>query len=423
MTNALQAVTLSIRHNADGARNGILWNQMVRLAVDNLRASKARFFLTSLGMVIGTASVILVVTIGLSGKKFILAEIQKLGTNQIELEYAGSASPSSSDVQHGVLTPEDQQAVVEQLPNVQYSSPVLELRDRVSLGNGSSKAALILGVNPQYRFIRNLLLIQGRFFDEIDNAGHAKCAVVTESFAQRRFGSVPAAMGKEMFLSGVPFIIIGVFKQSVNDFGQSEIAVETILVPYTVARYFTGTEEVKMIYFSMRDMADVRIAAKKIREIVSARHSPSSIYVTQDLEEVLTMAATVANIVTVVLVLVAAVTMIVGGVGIMNIMLASVRARIQEIGIRKALGATCREIRMQFLSEAIIISLAGGTVGCLVGLALPVAMWMLTGYDFPINLWSILVALSAASLVGIAFGTLPAAHAARLDPIESLRYE
>jgi putative ABC transport system permease protein len=209
----------------------------------------------------------------------------------------------------------------------------------------------------------------------------------------------------------------------VDDFGESEIADQTILIPYSVARYFTGTENVKQIYFSMRSMEEVPDASREIERIVRARHRPNSVYKATNLKELLTMAATIANALTAVLVLVAAVTLAVGGVGIMNIMLANVRARIREIGIRKALGATYREIKLQFLAEAIIISLTGGVVGTLVGLALPLSVRFFTDYNLPISPWSVVIALAAATLVGVIFGTVPATRAAQLDPVDALKYE
>ncbi len=263
------------------------------------------------------------------------------------------------------------------------------MHDRISFGGGVVKDTLVLGVSPDYLHIRNLLVPYGRFLDGTDDAQHIKCAVVTETFAKLRYGSVDAAVGREFSISGIPFTIIGVFKESVDDFGQSEIADETILIPYSVARYFTGTENVKQIYFSMRSMSEVPDATREIARIVSSRHRPNSVYKTQDLREVLSMADTVSTILTAVLVLVAAVTLAVGGVGIMNIMLATVRARIREIGIRKALGATSREIRLQFLTEAALISLAGGVVGTLVGLSLPLSVRFFTDYPLPISPWSV----------------------------------
>ena len=399
-------------------------SEILKIALDSFRASKVRFMLTALGMVIGTASVILVVTIGLTGKQFILTEIQKIGTNEVELEYAGGgASGSENVVYNDFLTRDDEKAVDAQLPGVVYSSPVLQMNDRISFGGGVVKDTLVLGVSPQYRYIRNLLVPYGRFFDDTDESAHIKCAVVSETFAKLRYGSVDEAVGREFEISGIPFTVIGVFKESVSDFGQSEIADETILIPFSVSRYLSNTNNLKQIYFSMRSMSDVPDATKEIKRIVKARHRPNSVYNTQDLREVLNMANTVSNILTAVLVLVAAVTLAVGGVGIMNIMLATVRSRIREIGIRKALGATYREIKLQFLAEAIIISLAGGIIGTVVGLALPLSVRFFTDYKLPISVLSIFVALAAALLVGVVFGTVPATRAAQMDPVESLKYE
>ena len=198
---------------------------------------------------------------------------------------------------------------------------------------------------------------------------------------------------------------------------------QTILIPYSVARYFTGTENVKQIYFSMRTMDEVPDAAKEIMRIIQSRHRPNSVYKAQTLKELLTTAAKIANALTAVLVLVAAVTLAVGGVGIMNIMLANVRSRIREIGIRKAMGATYREIKLQFLAEAVIISLAGGIVGTIVGLAVPLSIRFFTDYALPISGWSVVIALTAATLVGVVFGTVPATRAAQMDPVEALKYE
>jgi putative ABC transport system permease protein len=247
--------------------------------------------------------------------------------------------------------------------------------------------------------------------------------VVSELFAKERYGSPDASIGRTFEITGIPFTVIGVFKMSVNDFGQSEIADQTILIPYSVVRYFTGTERVNQIYFSMRSMDEVPDAAKEIVRIIQSRHRANSVYKAQTLKELLDVANQSAYALTAVLVLVAAVTLAVGGVGIMNIMLANVRSRIREIGIRKALGATRREIKLQFLAEAIIISLTGGVVGTLVGLALPLSIRFFTDYDLPISIWSVVIALASAVGVGVIFGTVPATRAAQMDPVDALKYE
>ena len=233
-----------------------------------------------------------------------------------------------------------------------------------------TKDILVLGVSPQYRQVRNLILINGRFFDEEDDAGHAKVAVVTEAFARQRFGTT-AAVNQNFRITGIPFTVIGTFKEAVDTLGQTEVADQTILIPYSVARYFTGTNDIKKIFFSIRDSGDVELATKQILKVIQSRHLRNSVYDAQTLTELLSTAASIANALTLVLLLVSSVTLAVGGIGIMNIMLANVRSRIREIGIRKALGATYREIKLQFLIEAVFISLSGGVVGTILGLAIP----------------------------------------------------
>jgi putative ABC transport system permease protein len=406
------------------ARRTMVLSEILKLAADSFRASKLRFALTALGMVIGTASVILVVTIGMTAKQYILNMLQKLETNSVEIEYSGGGTTGADNVLYNdYLTVEDLKAVTAQLPGVLYSSPILEMHDRINFGGGVHKDTLVLGVSAQYKNIRNLVVMDGRFLDETDDSEHIKCAVVTEVFAHERFGNPDRAVGQTFEISGIPFTIIGVFKEAVDDMGQSELADQTILIPYSVAKYFTGTESVKQVYFSMRNMEEVPDAAKEIVRIIQKRHREGSVYHAQTLTELLSTAEKIANALTAVLVLVAAVTLAVGGVGIMNIMLANVRSRIREIGIRKALGATYREIKLQFLAEAVIISLTGGIVGCIVGLAMPLSVRFFTDYNLPVSPWSVVIALSVATLVGVIFGTVPATRAAQMDPVESLKYE
>jgi putative ABC transport system permease protein len=406
------------------ARRTMMVSEILKLAMDSFQSAKMRFALTALGMVIGTASVILVVTIGLTGKQFILQELQKIETNSVELEYAGGGSTAAERILYNdPLTVDDEKAVKAQIPGVMFASPILEMHDRINFGGGVVKDTLVLGVSPEYQQIRNLLVPVGRFLDDQDDTAHIECAVVTEPFARARFGSADAAVGQTFEIDRIPFTIIGVFKEAVTDFGNSEIADQTILIPYSVGRLIAGTETVKQIYFSMRSMEEVPDAAKEIKRIVQGRHRADSIYNTQTMTEYLEVAATISDYLTWLLIAVACVTLAVGGVGIMNIMLANVRARVREIGIRKALGATRREIKLQFLAEAVIISLTGGVAGIVVGLAPPLAVRLFTDYDFPISGLSVFIALVAATVVGIIFGTVPATRAAQLDPVEALKYE
>ena len=415
----------SFQRTLDSAKRTMVFSEIVRLAVDSFRASKVRFALTALGMVIGSASVILVFTIGSTGKQFVLDELQKIGTNMVMLEYSGGGAGAINENRNDFLTRDDERAVDEQVTDVAVSSPMLEMHDRVTFPGGTPKDVLVLGVSPEYKDVRNLIVLSGRFFDEEDETTHTKVAVVTEGFAQEMFGSSSAAINQSFQLTGIPFTIIGTFKESVPTFGQSEIADETILIPYSVGRYFTGSDNVKQIFFSVRDPNDVEEASREIVSVVhnDGHHLPNSVYKTTTLTSLLTTAAAISNALTIMLVLVSTVTLAVGGVGIMNIMLATVRSRIREIGIRKALGATAREIKLQFLIEAIFISLSGGLVGTILGLALPLSVRFFTDFSIPISGWSVVIALGTSMAVGIIFGTLPANRAAQMDPVESLKYE
>jgi putative ABC transport system permease protein len=424
MTAARTASRRSFERTLASAKRTMVLSEIVSLAIDSFRANKVRVMLTSLGMVIGSASLILVFTIGLTGKQYILRLIQAIGTNMVEVEYSGGGPGSNAqhDFRNDYLKRDDETAVLEQVPSVAYSSPMLEMHDRISFGSGVVKDILVLGVAPQYRQVRNLIVISGRFFDEEDDASHAQVAVVTEAFARQKFGTT-AAVNHTFEIKGIPFTVIGTFKEAVDTFGETEVADQTILIPYSVARYFTGTDDIKMLFFSIRDTGDVELATKQILAVIQSRHQRTSVYTTQTLTELLNTAASIANALTLVLLLVSSVTLAVGGIGIMNIMLANVRSRIREIGIRKALGATYREIKLQFLIEAVFISLSGGIIGTILGLAVPYSVRLFTSYRIPISGLSAIISLAAATVVGVVFGTLPATRAAQLDPVESLKYE
>jgi putative ABC transport system permease protein len=395
--------------------------EIVSFAYDTFCSNKVRFILTALGMVIGTASLILVVTIGMTGRQYVLNQIQAIGANLIYAQYQGA--PHISQSTPDPLTIDDLEMVRAQVPGVVAASPVVTLSERVPLGNGQEREVQTLGVYPEYLRVRNLVVLSGRFFDAEDSQAHNKVGLITEKMAIEVYGSTQAATGKIIKLTGLPFTIIGTFKERVNTFDQSEVVGSTILIPYTVSRYFIDTPTVKLMYFSMEDPSMVVSATAQIKRVLQSRHRAESAYDVVNLTELLAVADRSATMLSWMLLLISAVTLLVGGIGIMNIMLATVTSRIREIGIRKAIGATNREIRFQFLAEAILISLIGGFAGIVIGLAIPYSVRFLTEYRIPISGYPAIIALVVSSVVGVVFGTVPATRAAQLDPVESLRYE
>src|SRR5216684_7204250 len=210
-------------------------SEILNFAYDAFCSNKLQFTLTALAMAVGTASVILVATIGLTGKQYILRQLQSIGTNMIYADYQGGAQRIDSTPDP--MTMEDVKAVREQVSTVVAASPTVALGDRISIGAGKQSDILVLGIDPDYMRVRNLKVLAGRFFDSEDSAGRNKVAVITEKLAQKLYESTPAAVGHIIKLSGgLPFTIVGVFKESVDTFGQSDIQDDTMLIPYTVSR-------------------------------------------------------------------------------------------------------------------------------------------------------------------------------------------
>jgi len=406
-----------------GVTRSRAFGEFLSQAFAAFRADKVRATMTALGMVIGTSALILVVTIALSGKEYVLAQIENIGTNLVWAEYEGLVNAGANATVRDYLTYDDMIAAEQQVPEIKAATPVLNLHERISTGGGKEIDVLILGVDPNYKDVRRMQVVAGRFFDEQDSELFNKVCLITQKYAETHFGDSDAALGRSIKIMGLPFVVIGTFRESMETFGRSEIQDDTILIPYTLARRMTGTLSINQIYFTMYNSDSVPLGTQEIQRVIKSRHRPESEYKVDNLTDVLQVAEKTANAFTFILLLFAVVTLIVGGVGIMNIMLANVSTRIREIGIRKAVGATRIEIEMQFLTEAVLISLVGGIIGTLLGLAVPFSLRLFTNFYLPVPFLSALVAILVSCFVGILFGTLPARLAAKLDPIESLRHE
>ena len=414
-----RAVPLAIAN----VTRSMAFGEFLSQAFAAFRADKVRAFMTALGMVIGTSALILVVTIALSGKQYVLAQIENIGTNLAWAEYEGLANSGATATVRDYLTYDDMIAAEQQVPEIKAATPVLNLHERISTGGGKETDILVLGVDPNYQEVRRMKVVAGRFFDDQDSELFNKVCLITQKFAEKHYGDGDSALGESIKIMGLPFVIVGVFRESMETFGRSEIQDDTILIPYALARRMAGTLSINQIYFTMFNSDSVPLGTQEILRVLKSRHRPESQYKVDNLTDVLEVAEKTANAFTLILLLFALVTLIVGGVGIMNIMLATVSTRIREIGIRKAVGATRIQVEMQFLTEAVMISLVGGIIGTLIGLAIPFSLRFFTDVYIPVPFLAALIAIAVSCFVGILFGTLPARLAARLDPIESLRHE
>ena len=394
-----------------------------RFSIRALSANKARSLLTALGMVIGNASVILVVTISLTSRDYILEQIRGVGSNII-YAYASNAGQGGTDVESDYVKLADIEAVREQLgPRILAATGVMTQYDQMLI-DGRPENVQVIGSDEYYHSVRNLVLLAGRFMDWSDVALRQKVALLTEKEARRLYGSPQASVGQIMKVHGIQFTVIGVFKEKVTSFGLSEITGETVLIPITVIRYFTPVERIDPMYVQARRPEDVESLTLAVKGVLQSRHRPGAHYLVENLTGILDAAKNVALVLTIVLILISAIALIISGIGIMNIMLVTVTERTREIGLRMAVGASRGEVLRQFLFEAMMLSLSGGVVGILIGVAMPLSVqYFVEGLRIPISITSIVVAFAASCLVGLVFGLLPANRAARLNPTEALRYE
>jgi putative ABC transport system permease protein len=395
----------------------------IRFALAALQAHKLRAGLTGLGMVIGNASVILVVTVALAGRSFVLRLIEGVGSNLIYAYYEYGAN-TTAEQQSDFLNLDDAAAVRRQLGDRALGvAPVVKSSDRVIV-DGQERQVAVLGSNTDYQVVRRLAILAGRFYDEEELLTRQKVCLLTADLAQRLYGAPRRAVGAQIKVQGLQFTAIGVFREGVETFGQSEISGESLLIPLSVMKYFDPVLRVDPLYVAVRAGGDVEPATRQVRQILESRHRPGAVYKVDNLRALLAAARQISFGLTVVLLLVSAIALTISGIFIMNIMLVTVTERTREIGLRMAVGATRRQIREQFLLEAGTISFLGGLAGIVLGVATPLfARRFLPGVEIPISTLSIVAALFVSCSVGIVFGMLPASRAARLNPTEALRYE
>ncbi len=389
-----------------------------------LRQNPVRSLLTGLGMMIGTASVILVVTISLTSQSYILEQIEGVGSNMIFASFEVGSQTSTTEVNADFIKPSDVQAVRERLADRIVAATGIETSIDSMFINGKAERLLIIGSDEYYKPVRNLVVLSGRFMDAGDVSLRQKVALLTEKLAKRLYGSQNAAIGQLIKVHGLQFTIIGTFKEKVESFGQTELNAESILIPITVQQYFIHVERIDPMYIQVREARNVEAVTAQVSAILESRHRAGAKYKVENLTGILNAARDIARILSLVLVLVSTIALVISGIGIMNIMLVTVTERTREIGVRMAVGASRRDILTQFLIEATLISLTGGCVGIAAGVAVPLSVQLFVeNIRVPISTWSIVIAFAVSSLVGLIFGMLPASRASKLNPTEALRYE
>jgi putative ABC transport system permease protein len=399
------------------------FSEAFRFSTRALAANKVRSLLTALGMVIGNASVILVVTISLTSRDYILEQIRGVGSNMVYAYYE-TASQTGAEVEADFVKIADIEAVRQQLgPRIVAATGVITQFDRMVIA-GREEDVKIIGTDEFYPSVRNLVPLAGRFMDYDDVALRQKVALLTEKLASRLYGSQRAAIGQVLKVHGLQVTVIGTFREKVATFGLSELSGETIVIPITVVRYFAPVERIDPLYVQVSRSEDVVPVTAAVKSILEGRHRPGARYYVDNLGGILDAANKIALVLTLVLILISAIALIISGIGIMNIMLVTVTERTREIGVRMAIGASRREVLQQFLLEAILLSLTGGIAGILVGIAMPLSVqYFVEGFKIPISITSIVVAFAVSCMVGLVFGLLPANRASRLNPTEALRYE
>ncbi len=395
-------------------------NETWRVALDALLANKVKAALTMLGITIGTTCIVLVVTVSMIGKNYVMAQIEAVGT---DLVYAYLPGNNLSRARADEVSLDDLQAA-RALPHVVEVAGIHDIGNTSVVINGVERSVTLVGVTEGFQKIRNLLILQGRFFDDIDMQSSSKACLITQDLA-RQFNR--DMVGQVIRVGDLRFTVIGVFRERVSTFGISEITQESVLVPFSLLKYYQGVDYLRTLYVQADSHENVPLVTSELHVLLQSRHRPGIAYTVENLAGILEAARQISLALTGVLLTVGCIVLLISGVGIMNIMLVTVTERTREIGLRKAVGANRREILFQFLIEALIISGVGAVLGILIAFSIKVVAEPLVPVEYnvhiPISMASIVVAFFVSCSTGILFGYLPANRASRLQPTEALHHE
>ena len=401
---------------------------LLKAAFRSLAKNKMRTFLTMLGIIIGVASVIAMLAIGQGSKKSIQAQISSLGTNVLmiwpQAGSSGGVRMEAGSMQK--LTVDDVTAIAERCPAVAYITPQARTSGQLVAGNLNWRTS-VYGVYPNYFDIRNLNLMSGSLFTMADDRSAAKVCVVGQTVVTNLFGEDADPVGSYIRINKIPFKIVGIAeKKGQNAFGQDQD--DVVIAPFTtVQKRMMAITHVQSMLASAKSEEQINVAADEITDLLKSKHnlgpSEDPDFTIRTQTDIATAATTTSGILTVLLATIASISLLVGGIGIMNIMLVSVTERTREIGIRMSVGARGRDVLLQFLIEALLISLIGGVIGVTLGVGVSKLIVNILNWPVTVTVQSIAMSFLFSSAIGIFFGWYPARKAARLNPIEALRYE
>ena len=406
--------------------------QAVRIALRSLRVNKLRSALTMLGIIIGVGAVITMVAVGSGAQARVAEQIQSLGSNLIIVL---SGSVTAGGVRMGTssqqtITEDDSAAIAREIPAVQVSAPSVRGNAQIVFGN-LNWATGVQGVTPDYFEAREWPVVNGRAFGPEDLDGATKVALLGQTTAGNLFGEADP-LGQIVRIKKVPFTVVGILdRKGQNSWGQDQD--DIVVIPLSTAKKKvlgksnSNPRAVSSISVKIRPDEDMGEAETQIRELLRQRHRLQGYqdddFWLRNLSEILQTQEDASRVMTYLLAAIASVSLLVGGIGIMNIMLVSVTERTREIGVRKALGATRRNILLQFLIEALVLCFAGGMLGASLGVGASLAFRGYLGWHIVVDVPSIGVAFGFAAATGVLFGVWPARRASLLDPIAALRYE
>ena len=406
----------------------MLLDEIFHVAIQAIRANKLRSFLTMLGIIIGVGAVITMVALGSGAQKAVQDRIQALGPTLLSL-YPGQSFRGGIAIDFGQrvsLTVDDADSLAASARYVKAVVPELTRNFQVKRG-GLNANVNVVGTTPNYATVKNYTLTAGRMFTAGEDEGRRRYAVLGSAIPEMFSANGAAMIGQEIQIRGIPFEIIGVLssKGSAMGFGNPD---EQILIPLQTARYrIMGTNRLRSITVDAASVQQMTLTMIEIERVLRREHKirpgGENDFQIRNQSDILATFQQTTQTFTYLLAGIAAVSLLVGGIGIMNIMLVSVTERTREIGVRKALGATRFNILFQFLVEALVLCLVGGIIGILFGALGAVALSKLAHWNTSINFFAILVAFVFSAIVGLFFGIWPARRAASLDPVDALRYE